>query len=155
LKIGIWWKPKRLRKSECNKNTILTPQVYKQQTSKFHHYVDFEILCMGKIDHYNYQHCWRCVKIWFIDSEREGWGNKRIRQSTFKQKHRSKAILSPINPLIHSGFLWISEIFSLFTFFFSGSGVWTQGFALTKQIPYCLSHTSNPFFSRYFGDGVL
>jgi hypothetical protein len=26
---------------------------------------------------------------------------------------------------------------------------------LAKQALYCLSHTSNPFYSGYFGDGVL
>jgi hypothetical protein len=30
----------------------------------------------------------------------------------------------------------------------------TQGFALAKQAIYCLSHTSGPFCSGYFGDGV-
>jgi hypothetical protein len=27
-------------------------------------------------------------------------------------------------------------------------------FEFAKQMIYCLSHTSNPFFSGYFGDGV-
>jgi hypothetical protein len=34
------------------------------------------------------------------------------------------------------------------------TGVWTQGFALTKQELYHLSHTSSPFCSGYFGDRV-
>jgi hypothetical protein len=38
---------------------------------------------------------------------------------------------------------------------FDGSGVWTRGFALAKQVLYHLSHTSSPFCSDYFGDGVL
>jgi hypothetical protein len=33
------------------------------------------------------------------------------------------------------------------------TGVWTQGFTLTKQKFYHLSHTSSPFYSGYFGDG--
>jgi hypothetical protein len=28
-------------------------------------------------------------------------------------------------------------------------------FALAKQALYCLSHTSSPFCSDYFGDGIL
>jgi hypothetical protein len=39
--------------------------------------------------------------------------------------------------------------------FFGGTGVWTQGFTLTKQVLHHLSHTSSPFCSGYFGDGVL
>jgi hypothetical protein len=39
------------------------------------------------------------------------------------------------------------------SFFCGRTGVWTQGFVLTKQL-YCLSHTSSPFCSGYFGDGV-
>jgi hypothetical protein len=35
--------------------------------------------------------------------------------------------------------------------FFDRTGIWTQGFALAKQALYHLS----PFFSGYFGDGVL
>jgi hypothetical protein len=42
-----------------------------------------------------------------------------------------------------------------FFFFFYGTGVWTQSFMLAKQALYCLSHTSSPFCSGYFGDGVL
>jgi hypothetical protein len=29
-----------------------------------------------------------------------------------------------------------------------------SGFALAKQVLYCLSHTSRPFCSGYFGDGI-
>jgi hypothetical protein len=36
-----------------------------------------------------------------------------------------------------------------------GSEVLTEGFALAKQALYCLSHTSSPFCSDYFGDGGL
>jgi hypothetical protein len=35
-----------------------------------------------------------------------------------------------------------------------GNGVWTQGFTIAKQALYCLSHSSSPFCSDYFGDGV-
>jgi hypothetical protein len=38
--------------------------------------------------------------------------------------------------------------------FFCGTGVWTQGFVLTTQALFCLSHTTSPFCSVYFGDGV-
>jgi hypothetical protein len=31
---------------------------------------------------------------------------------------------------------------------------WAQGFMLPNQVLYCLSHTSSPFFSDYFGNGV-
>jgi hypothetical protein len=37
-------------------------------------------------------------------------------------------------------------------FFWGGStAVWTQGFVFAKQAFYCLSHTSSPFYSGYFG----
>jgi hypothetical protein len=35
-----------------------------------------------------------------------------------------------------------------------GTGVLTQDFKLEKQVLYCLSHTSSPFCSGYFGAGV-
>jgi hypothetical protein len=44
---------------------------------------------------------------------------------------------------------------ALFFDFFCGTGVWTQGFTLEKQVFYCLSHTSSPFCSGYCGDGGL
>jgi hypothetical protein len=34
--------------------------------------------------------------------------------------------------------------------FFDGTGVWSQGFGLTKQVLYCLIHTSVHFCSGYF-----
>jgi hypothetical protein len=44
-------------------------------------------------------------------------------------------------------------IFFLFCFvFFGGTGVWTQGFALTQQTFNSLTHTSSPLSS---GDGGL
>jgi hypothetical protein len=39
-------------------------------------------------------------------------------------------------------------------FFFCETGAWTQGFTLAKQVLYRLSHTSSPFCSCYFRDGV-
>jgi hypothetical protein len=40
--------------------------------------------------------------------------------------------------------------------FFGGTGVWTQGFMLAKQMVfYSLSRTSSQFCSDYFGDGGL
>jgi hypothetical protein len=41
-----------------------------------------------------------------------------------------------------------------YPFFGGGIGVRTQGFQLTKQLVYHLSHASSPFCSGYFGDGV-
>jgi hypothetical protein len=43
------------------------------------------------------------------------------------------------------------------SFLFSPSGirVWTQGFALAKQVLYCLKHTSSVLCFSYFGDGLL
>jgi hypothetical protein len=35
------------------------------------------------------------------------------------------------------------------------TGIRTQSFALARQGLYCLSHTSSPFYSGYFGDKVL
>jgi hypothetical protein len=45
----------------------------------------------------------------------------------------------------------------IYLFIFAGTGVWTQVFETAKQVLtklYCLSHTSSPFCSSYFGDGV-
>jgi hypothetical protein len=39
--------------------------------------------------------------------------------------------------------------------FFRGMEVWIQGFMLVKQTFNCLSHTTSPFSSGYFGDDVL
>jgi hypothetical protein len=41
-----------------------------------------------------------------------------------------------------------------FALFFSVEQVLTQGFTLRKQVLYHLSHTSTPFCSGCFGDGV-
>jgi hypothetical protein len=39
-------------------------------------------------------------------------------------------------------------------FIFIGTVVGTQGFTLAKKVLYHLSHTSSPFFSVCFGEGV-
>jgi hypothetical protein len=58
--------------------------------------------------------------------------------------------------------LCLSQV-PLFSHFFSrsltvhwvlGGKDWTQGLACAKQALYCLSHTSSPFCSGYFRDGV-
>jgi hypothetical protein len=38
--------------------------------------------------------------------------------------------------------------------YFGGTGVWAQGFALTSQALYFISHASRSFWSGYFGDRV-
>jgi hypothetical protein len=52
--------------------------------------------------------------------------------------------------------LWV---FFFFFFFLQGmgfsTGVWPQGFMLTRQALYCLSNTTGPFCSGYFGNMVL
>jgi hypothetical protein len=50
------------------------------------------------------------------------------------------------------GFVELSGVF--FFFFVVALGL-IEGFALAKQVLYHLSHTSSPFCSSYFGDGVL
>jgi hypothetical protein len=55
------------------------------------------------------------------------------------------------------GFLFFGFVlFCLFVFYFVcfGETGFTQGFALTKQVLYHLSHTSCPFCSGYSGDGL-
>jgi hypothetical protein len=47
-------------------------------------------------------------------------------------------------------FFHLFYLISVFNFF----GVWTQGFMLIKEAFYHLSHTSSPFCSGYFGDGI-
>jgi hypothetical protein len=42
-----------------------------------------------------------------------------------------------------------------FFFFFCGTGVWAQVFALARQAIYHLHHTSSPFCSGYSGDRKL
>jgi hypothetical protein len=39
-------------------------------------------------------------------------------------------------------------------FIFGSTGVWTQCFALSRKVHYCLSHTFSPFFCGCFGDRV-
>jgi hypothetical protein len=38
--------------------------------------------------------------------------------------------------------------------YFVGLGFELKSFTLAKQALYCLSHTSSPFFSGYFGGGI-
>jgi hypothetical protein len=45
--------------------------------------------------------------------------------------------------------LFCITIFSFFLFFLVELGVWTQGFVLTKQALYHLSHTSSPAAQLY------
>jgi hypothetical protein len=47
-----------------------------------------------------------------------------------------------------------TEVIMREPFFFGWTGVCTQGFSLTEQTFYHLSHTSSPFCSTYFGDTV-
>jgi hypothetical protein len=66
--------------------------------------------------------------------------------------------LSLANPDVWSCHLWallpkvvINEHF----FGEGGTGVWSQGFALTQQVLYDLCYAFSPFCSGGFGDGVL
>jgi hypothetical protein len=43
----------------------------------------------------------------------------------------------------------------LYFFFFCSSGDCTQGFILARQAFYCLSRSTSPFCTGYFGDKVL
>jgi hypothetical protein len=43
----------------------------------------------------------------------------------------------------------------MYLFYLGETGVWTQGFAFTKQVLLLLSHASSTFCSGYFGDGGL
>jgi hypothetical protein len=45
--------------------------------------------------------------------------------------------------------------FFFFSFFFWWNWGLNSGLQLAKHALYCLSHTSSPFFSDYFGHGVL
>jgi hypothetical protein len=46
------------------------------------------------------------------------------------------------------------EVFRFIHSVLDYTGVWTQGFTLAKQAFYDLSHTSSPFCSGYFRDGI-
>jgi hypothetical protein len=60
---------------------------------------------------------------------------------------------------VYMGFILLKHFcdfyfkFFFFFFFFDRTGVWTQGFALTKQGLFHLNHTFSLFCSGYFGDG--
>jgi hypothetical protein len=47
------------------------------------------------------------------------------------------------------------DILKIFFVCGCGIGILTQGFVFATQVLYCLSHTSSPFYSGYFGDKVL
>jgi hypothetical protein len=49
----------------------------------------------------------------------------------------------------------VLDVSLFFICFFGKPGVWSEGFMLAKQELCYLSHTSNPFYSGYFGDGIL
>jgi hypothetical protein len=49
----------------------------------------------------------------------------------------------------------ILMLLSLLLLIFDGTGVWTRGFMLARQVLYHLSHTSCPFCSDYFGNRIL
>jgi hypothetical protein len=51
-------------------------------------------------------------------------------------------------------FFSLSVYLCIIFFSFGGTGVGTQDFVLAKQVLCSLNHTSCPFFSGYFGDGV-
>jgi hypothetical protein len=51
------------------------------------------------------------------------------------------------------GFCFVLFCFVLFCFRRGGTKVSIQDFALAKQALYCLSHTSSPFCSDWFGVG--
>jgi hypothetical protein len=44
---------------------------------------------------------------------------------------------------------------NVYGFCLFSTGVWTQGFALSRQMLYCLSHISSPFCSDFFGERYL
>jgi hypothetical protein len=58
-------------------------------------------------------------------------------------------------PFIGLNLFSIKWLEANFFFFFCRTGVWTHSFTFAKQVLYCLSHTSSPFYSVYFGDGGL
>jgi hypothetical protein len=45
--------------------------------------------------------------------------------------------------------------FLYYSYSFSASDVWPQGFVIAKQVLYCLSHTPSAFYCGYFGDRGL
>jgi hypothetical protein len=58
------------------------------------------------------------------------------------------------DPPLRNVLFFFSSFLPSFLILIGGTGVWTQGFALGKQVLDCLSHSSSPFLSGYFGDGV-
>jgi hypothetical protein len=55
-----------------------------------------------------------------------------------------------LTPAVSFFFSWTTYCSSFFFFFFGGTGVWTKGFAIAKQVLYSLSHTSSLLCSGYF-----
>jgi hypothetical protein len=87
---------------------------------------------------------------WAIPSDRQGAGMHgrfpKTQCSPFREwrdLHCPKLSAGP----------WTDHVI-LWAVFFCGTGAWTQGFALAKQV-HCLSHTSTPFCSGYLGDRGL
>jgi hypothetical protein len=73
------------------------------------------------------------------------------------KKHVSQSITGHFTTKIRiviSLYIWFFKCARVF-FSFCGTEVWIQGFVLAKQALNCLSHSSSPFCSGYFGNGVL
>jgi hypothetical protein len=59
-----------------------------------------------------------------------------------------------LNKILKNNFYFILLSLAIGSFF-CGTGVWTQGFVLAKQVLYYLSHASSPFCSGYFEDRIF
>jgi hypothetical protein len=81
----------------------------------------------------------------------QGWGHPKCSRSW---QVKAAGACTPHLPRAGRGCLSAYFFHFLFSSFFGGTGGWTQDFALAKQVLHCLSHTSSPFCSGYFGDGV-
>jgi hypothetical protein len=89
-----------------------------------------------------------------VRSHRKGaWGTLPSAPSPALQKHvKVKFLWGGVTEDRVSGFLGtMCHIHVHLRLFFGG----TEGFQLTKQTLRCLSHSSSPLCSEYFGDGVL
>jgi hypothetical protein len=47
-----------------------------------------------------------------------------------------------------------SGVFFLYFYFLGGTRIWTQGFTITRQEFYYLSHVPSPLYSGHFGDRI-